>query len=162
MQTGLIGHKLMGKHLPPSGKQRERERVAAVAEEFHKICESATNYNGKYWSEMSADCLSLVQLHRRHSHFYSHSHSDCRAQQQKSRPKTKFMSALCVPSPTLCHSLSLPLVKERCPNCVTLFVSNFNKFARHLWPFVQIFNLFLCRSLSLYHFSRAFVVCLLC
>lgn len=48
----------MGKHLPPSGKQRERERVAAVAEEFHKICESATNYNGKYWSEMSADCLS--------------------------------------------------------------------------------------------------------
>lgn len=50
----------MGKHLPPSGKhtERKKERVAAVAEEFHKICESATNYNGKYWSEMSADCLS--------------------------------------------------------------------------------------------------------
>lgn len=82
--------------------QTERERAA---EEFHKICESATNYNGKYWSEMSADCLSLVQLHRRHSHSYSHSHSDCRAQQQKSRPKTKFMSALCVPSPIPSHSL---------------------------------------------------------
>lgn len=54
-----------------------------------------------------------------------------------------------------------PLVKERCRNCVTLFVSNFNKFARHLWPFVQIFNLFLGRSLPL-SFSRAFVVCLLC
>lgn len=134
---------------------------------------------------MSADCLSvcppvsLVRLHRRHSHShsYSHSHSDCRAQQQTSRPKTKFMSALCVPSTslssTLSHSLSLslslvhpktstyPLVKERCRNCVTLFVSNFNKFARHLWPFVQIFNLFLGRSLPL-SFSRAFVVCLLC
>lgn len=38
--------------------QTQRERVAVEAEEFHKICESATNYNGKYWSEMSADCLS--------------------------------------------------------------------------------------------------------
>lgn len=69
-------------------------------------------------------------------------------------------------SPTLSLSFSFiqkppltPMVKERCRNCVTLFVSNFNKFARHLWPFVQIFNLFLGRSLPL-SFSRAFVVCL--
>lgn len=129
-----------------------------------------------------SDYLSdtLVRLHRRHSHSYSHSHShtdshldshsdsDCRAGKQKSRPKTKFMCALCVPvapslsfypSPSLSLSRSAyPPLKERCRNCVTLFVSNFNKFARHLWPFVQIFNLFLGRFAPLHHLARLFVL----
>lgn len=67
----------------------------------------------------------------------SHLHSVWQLNKRPSDGTKIYEAARCDRWP---HPKGPPPNPERC--CITLFVSNFNKFARHLWPFVQIFNLF--------------------